>query len=141
MPRIWTPRERRMVAEYVSERYPNALYVGLQEPLGLTDNPWFERAAPRCDALIILPDQVVIIEGKMRPRPVHVTQLLDYLDFFHMSPRWSRYRDKPVTLRLIVPYLNEFITAAAKKHGVDVEVYMKPWIREYLYEILGIVPP
>src|SRR6266702_4626134 len=113
MPRDWTPRESRLVAEWAALTYPHAelrTRVDLgdlklaMDTTGLTAAEL--RAAGRSrrwvDLMVIEPRTVHLVEGKIRLHPGALEQLALYEILFPLTPELEPYRDRELRLHLVM---------------------------------------
>src|SRR6266566_2634589 len=101
MPRDWTPREGRLVAEWVVATFPTAdirFRVSLGnlrqsiDTVGLTDAELrlLGRSRRWVDAMIVEPATVHLVEGKIRLTPGALEQLELYKLLFPLTPEYGR---------------------------------------------------
>jgi len=143
MPRDWTPRESRLVAEWVYRTWPDAFIkfrvdVGdlkpAMEATGLTAAELRATGRSRrwVDAIAIEPRTVHLIEGKIRLEPGALEQLELYKELWPRTPEFEAYKDHAVELHLVFAIEDPVLTAIARRRGVLVHVYHPPWVDEYL---------
>ena len=136
-------RERRYVPEYVNEKYPVRVAVIYNMPIGpapedlVKKNPEIPLAAFRrwrffIDAVVITTDKMVLIEGKLRKPAEGLGQLLLYKRLLPETPELDPYKHLPVEMRLVTPRPDPRIIEAANGMGINIEIYTKPWVQEYL---------
>src|SRR5712691_5495791 len=143
MPRDWTPRESRLVAEWAALFFPHAelrTRVDLgdlklaMDTTGLTAAEL--RAAGRSrrwvDLMVIEPRTVHLVEGKIRLEPGALEQLELYKELWPRTPEFAEHRDKQVELHLVFAIEDSVLTAIARRRGVLVHIYHPPWVDEYL---------
>lgn len=141
--RDWQPREQRLVSEFVAEfygEYPSRTHVHL----GGTP-PRFKGKFTRpengrllgvfrrwADAIVTMPDRIVLIEGKILPQPGVLSQLSLYERLIPNTPELEEHAGKPVEKVLVCAIEDPLITQLAREEGVRVVVYSPPWIESYL---------
>lgn len=146
MPRKWQPRELRMISEWLAQEYPDATYetrvrLGRIEPrvegayvsdeesrmLGV-----FRRWA---DAIVFLPDRLILIEAAIRPEPGDISKLKLYERLIPNTPELEKYRDLPVVKVLLYAMPDDLLLVMAREEGIEVRYFRPAWIEEYLKEL------
>ncbi len=87
---------------------------------------------PVCDALIILPDEVHIVEAKVREDRGKIEQLLIYEYLFPRTEEYKPHWNKKIRKILLTPKPQGAFEEFLKKYGIEVVYYRPPWIEEYL---------
>jgi len=85
------------------------------------------------DAVVYDGTNVYIIEAKLRPELGAISQLKEYVRLFRETPEFSMIRDKPIVPILLLPYEWKDLIDAARREGIQVEIYKPRW----LYEEMG----
>lgn len=141
--RDWQPREQRLVSEFVIEFYPEYesrthVHLGGTPPRfkGKFTRPEtgrllgvFRRWA---DALVFMPDRLVLIEGKILPQPGVLSQLKLYEALIPNTPELEEHRSKPVEKVLVCAIEDPLITQLARTEGIRVVVFRPDWIEDYM---------
>ena len=101
--------ERLLMYEYVNKYYSNQPHwfrceVGAIPPGGGT--MLYARTRRYADAIIRMPDHMIIIEGKMRCRPDVVSQLQNYRDLFPDTPIFTKYKNEPIKLKVVAAMID-----------------------------------
>lgn len=141
--RDWQPREQRLVAEYIARFYRDHesqthVHLGSVQPrlkgkfqteadarmLGL-----FRRWA---DALVLLPDRIVLIEGKILPQPGVLSQLELYARLIPKTPELAEHKHKPIEKVLLCAIEDPQVTAMAREQDVRVVTFKPAWLNSYL---------
>ena len=146
MPRDWTPRETRLVAEWVVRTYPDALVrfrvdVGDLKPAldatGLTaaELKRLGRSRRWVDAMVVEPHVVHLVEGKIRLTPGGLEQLELYRMLFPITPELAHLRHLPLELHLVFAVEDPVLSAIARGRGVKVHTYNPPWVSAYLAQL------
>lgn len=146
--RRWAPRERRLVAEWVSLRYPEAKVfiqkrIGappqfLVNELGLRKADNYYKPLKRwADAIIITKEEIILVEGKIRSTPAVVGQLEYYGEIVKKTPDLAAWAHLPVRLVLLSPWVDPGMEDYCAQKGITIEHYHPPWIDEYMKEIQG----
>lgn len=71
----------------------------------------------------------------MKARPDVVSQLLNYRDLFPQTPLFTKYKDEPVKLKLVVAMIDQETKAFVEKNGIEVEEF-KPSNYEAWYKLV-----
>jgi len=138
-------RERRYISEYMKETFPEGDYQLNVElgpiPQEYVDRYGLKKAAarfrptrPRVDAIKWTPEAYYLIEAKVRDIKTGIGDLTYYGGMADRTSDLPYYDGQPIIKRLIVPFMIEWIRVAADAAGVEVIVFMKDWIEEYVKE-------
>jgi len=138
-------RERRYISEYMVKQWPQGgwqLNVELGPiPQEYIDRLGLGRAAalfrptrPRVDAVKWTPDKYYIIEAKIRDIKAGIGDLSYYRGMIPGTPDLPFYDGQEIVCRLVVPWMIEWIQAAADAARVEVVVHIEPWIADYVKE-------
>jgi len=139
-------RERRYIPEYVNEKYPNRVAVFYNMAVGPAPGElWkthpeipyehFRRWRFWIDAVVILSDRMVLLEGKIRKPAEGLGQLLMYKALLPETPELSPYVRLPVEMILVTPRPDPRVIGVAASLGVKVEIWTKPWVQDYLRSV------
>ena len=139
-------RERRYVPEFVNEKYPRRISVFYNTAIGPApeilskQHPEiplenFRRWRFWIDAVVILPDRMVLIEGKLRTPAEGLGQLLLYKALLSQTPELEPYKRLPVEMVLVTPRPDPRVIGVAASLNIRVEIFLKPWVSEYLKKI------
>jgi len=138
-------RERRYIAEYMKETFPEGNYQ-LNVELGPIPQEYIDRyglgkaaalfrpTRPRVDAVRWEIDRYIVIEAKIRDIKTGIGDLTYYRGMLKDTPDLPFYDGQPIICRLIVPWMIDWIKSAASAAQVEVVVFIKPWIEEYVKE-------
>jgi hypothetical protein len=138
-------RERRYIAEYMMAEWPGGGWQ-LNVELGPIPQEYVDRyglgkaaaifrpTRPRVDAIKWTTDQYYIIEAKLRDIKAGIGDLSYYRDMITRTPDLPFYDGQPITYRLVIPYMIDWIRQAADAAKVEVIVYHADWIDEYVRE-------
>jgi len=92
-----------------------------------------ESFGAQADAIVFLPDEVIIVEAMIRHEPGAVEDLLRYKDLFLTDETFKEHWRKRIRLLLLTPLeLGEY-EEFARRRGIEVVRYSPPWVWEYLY--------
>jgi hypothetical protein len=96
-------------------------YANLREALGA-----------QADAMVFLPDQVIIVEAMIRHEPGVLEDLLKYKRLFFKDDTFEKYWSMPLRLLLLTPLdLGEYEKMAVDM-GIEVVHYNPAWVQAYL---------
>lgn len=138
-------RERRYISEYMMKTWPEGGWQ-LNVELGPVPQEYIarygqERAAalfrptrPRVDAVKWLPEKYYLIEAKIRDIKAGIGDLSYYRGMLPGTKDLPFYDGQPVICRLVVPWMIDWIRAAADAAGVEVVVFTADWIQAYVDE-------
>jgi hypothetical protein len=139
-------RERRYVPEYVNDTYPVRVAVFYNMAVGpapealYAAHPEIPREHFRrwrfwIDAVVILRDKMVLVEGKIRKPAEGLGQLLMYKALLPQTPELSPYRDLPVEMVLVTPRPDPRVIGVAASLGVKVDIWTRDWVQDYLRSV------
>ena len=138
-------RERRFVSDYLLEFHPQGGWM-TNVPLGpipeeivtrygLTAGAkLFGPSRPRVDAVIWTPPAYWLIEAKIREPKAAIGDLLVYKALAEHTPDLPNYDGQPIRMRLVVPWALDWIKQAAQDHGMELIVFLPPWVEGYVRE-------
>jgi hypothetical protein len=138
-------RERRYISEYMKTAFPQGGYQ-LNVELGPIPQEYVDRyglgkaaalfrpTRPRVDAVRWQPDAYYLIEAKIRDIKAGIGDLSYYRGMAQNTPDLPFYDKQPIILRLVVPWMIEWIRVAADAAQVEVVVFHAAWIDEYVKE-------
>lgn len=138
-------RERRYISEYLLHEWPQGGYQANVElgpiPQEYVDRLGLGKAAalfrptrPRVDAVKWTKDRYYLIEAKIRDIKAGIGDLSYYRNMIPRTPDLPFYDGQPVIARLVVPWMIDWIQAAADAAGVEVVVFWSDWIADYVKE-------
>ncbi|MBA7518434.1 hypothetical protein ES705_10504 [subsurface metagenome] len=144
--RDWQPREQRLVSEFVARFYGDYesrthVHLGSTPPRlkgkFITDEDArlvgvFRRWA---DAIVFMPDRLILIEGKILPQPGVLSQLKLYEELIPKTPELSEHRGKPIEKIIVCAIEDPLITELARREGVGVRIYRPSWINSYMKKL------
>ena len=87
---------------------------------------------PIADAVVLLPNEVHIVECKVREDRGKLEQLLVYEYLFPRTPEFAAYKDYPIRKILLTPKPMGSFEKFLQKYGIEVVYYRPAWILEYL---------
>lgn len=127
--------EKRLVAEYVGVTYPTSLQwrnVRLGEIKNQQDGKMYAFLRRWADAIVITMDEVVIIEGKVKPAPGVISQLQLYMTLFPKTPEYTNYRNWNIRGEIVCALNDEEVENLAKKAGLNYVIYEPTFIDDIL---------
>ena len=138
-------RERRYIAEYMKDTWPEGNWQ-LNVELGPIPQEYIERyglgkaaalfrpTRPRVDAVKWLPNVYYLIEAKIRDIKAGIGDLLYYKAQAEKAPDLPFYEGQPIVCRLVIPWMIDWMRAAADDAGIDIAVFETAWIADYVRE-------
>lgn len=78
----------------------------------------------RADAVIFSPGEIVVIEGKRRPRPSDISQLEYYLAIAPDTPGDKRFQERPIRGLLLWARNDPVLAAFARGRGLQVVTWL-----------------
>lgn len=141
--RRWQPREQRMVSEWLAKNYGQYSYrtrvrLGSIHP---TLHPERLSAEERnlvglwrrwADAVVFLPDRLLLIEAKIRPEPGVISQLDLYSSLLPQTPELAEWQHLPIEKVLLYAIDDPALIALARQHGIRCIMYQPEWLDDYL---------
>ena len=130
---------------YVKENYPDG-EVRLRCPLGPIPDELkalygpakaarvYRPSRPEVDALVILPDALLLIEAKIFKYMDGLAKLPVYAALVPKSPELMIFSDKKVIMHLLLPAEIPWVKAAAPALGVEVYNVAPDWVHQIWQE-------
>jgi len=143
---------REWEAEYVAE-YCQAAFPGIpvvyHARLGTWPGPLTageltpeEQAMLRvrmrwADAVILLPDKIIVVEGKLRASEFlkGLGELQVYTHLLKVTPEYEKFKDRPVVGRLLIPIEDPVVMAITRQQGIETAVYKPKFWSAFLNAI------
>jgi len=133
--------EPRWVAEYIVKFYPHypvryRVALGpvpeeLVKAHGLSKALRIYRAwRPEADALLILPDRLVLVEAKIFKVMDGISKLPIYKALIPKTPELAPYHHLPVEAKLLLVRAVEPWITAAKEYGIELVNWVPTWVEE-----------
>lgn len=118
--------EAKLAREYVEKFYGDnphwyRIEVG-RLPEGY-DNAIYTKVRRWADAIVRMPDHMLILEMKMIARPEVSAQLLNYMDLFKETPLFRKYWEEPVKGKVVCAMCDDDTRKFLEKQGIDIELY------------------
>ncbi len=138
-------RERRYIAEYMKHQWPEGNWQ-LNVELGPIPQEYVDRyglgkaaamfrpTRPRVDAIKWTPTHYYLIESKIRDIKAGIGDLSYYRGMIPRTPDLPFYNGQELIFRLVVPWMIDWIKAAADAAQVEVVVFWADWIADYVKE-------
>lgn len=141
--RAWQEREMRMLAEwlvltYAGQHYYTRVRLGrYPESLEWEGLPEEERRMLGvyrrwADAVVVLPDRLLLIEAAIRPDPGDISQLELYAALLPYTPEFKEHKAKPIELLLLYSLEDPVLLRMARERDIKVIYYRPAWLQEYL---------
>ena len=133
--------EPKWVAEYCVVHYPR-YSVRYRCPLGPIREDLVEMYGakmatalsrpirPEVDALVIKPDQLILIEAKIFKYMDGLAKLPLYKAMIKETPELKEYAKLPVYMQLIIPTHIPWVEAYAREANVEIIVWAPAWVLE-----------
>jgi len=138
-------RERRYISEYMLKTYPDMKWQ-INVELGPIPQEYVDRyglgkaaalfrpTRPRVDAIRWTDKKYYLIEAKLRDIKGGIGDLTYYRGMAKLTPDMPFYDGQRIVCLLVVPYMIEWISWAAKAARVEVDVYWAEWVADYVKE-------
>lgn len=136
-------RERRLVSEYLSQTYPNAeireqVYLGTHTPginvadLSQGEIRYLGRWRRYADAVVILPDKLVLVEGSMTSKAGYISQLEMYARLLPSTPELQPFVNLPLEIVYVVALEDPLVSQMAREHGINPVIFRPDWVNEFI---------
>jgi len=138
-------RERRYIAEYMKDTWPEGGWQ-LNVELGPIPQEYvtrygmtkaaalFRPTRPRVDAVRWTENAYYLIEAKIRDIKAGIGDLLYYKGMAEKALDLPSYVGQPIICRLVIPWMIDWMRAAADAAQIEVEVFAPDWIADYVRE-------
>ncbi len=89
------------------------------------------------DAVVILPNALIIIEGKLRAPEFlkGLGELIVYTHLIRHTPEYEKFLDRRIEGRLVIPIEDPTVMTLARKYGLTVDVYQPSFWTQYVQQI------
>lgn len=132
-----------MVSEYLAKTYPDhptrtRVRVGSVHPelrpgeLSKAELKMVGVFRRWADAIVFMPDRLILIEAAIRPNPGDISQLELYEHLLPKTPELAEHKDKPIEKVLLYALEDPVIVKMARDRGIGVTYFHPDWIDEYL---------
>ncbi len=138
--------ETRMISEYLLANYSKFPCL-MAQPLGRVDAALmsaqgYERAIkmsrpfrPECDAIVILPNHLLLIEAKVWNIVNGLAKLPLYKSLIPFTPELAQYQPREVLMQIVVGWTNSNLETMAHDLGVTIKIYSPPWLDEVVQKM------
>ena len=136
-------QERRYIVEYLLHRWPEGGWI-LNVPLGaipdyLVQHHGLAKAAayyrptrPRVDAIMPTKSKYYLIETKVREPKQGIGDLAFYRGLIPTTPDLPYYTGQEIIYLCVVPWMISWVEEAGKAMDIEVDIYHRAWIDEYI---------
>ena len=107
-----------------SKLHPEQLEPGEVRALGV----WRRWA----DAIVFMPDRLILIEAAIRPSPGDISQLELYEHLLPQTPELAEHKNKRIEKVLLFALEDPVIVSMARERGIKVVYFHPHWIDDYL---------
>lgn len=133
--------ETRMVSEYLLRNYGRFTFI-MDVPLGKVDEALMASAGyqkaintarpfrPRADAIVILPNYLVLVEAKIWNVVNGLAKLPLYKGLIPFTPELAQYMPRDILMELVVATTPSNLQIMARDHNVKLVVYNPEWLQE-----------
>ena len=144
--RAWQPREMRMVAEFIRERYPDRRHFTrvrlgrlpsqLIRPDMMPEDVRMIGVWRRwADAIVVDGKKLILIEAAIRPEPGDISKLELYEMLIPETPELAPYAGFTIVRLLVYVIEDGAVLELAKRHGVKTAKYVPSWLPSYLRQL------
>ena len=139
----WEPREMRLLSEYLERFHPgyeHRIHVHVGSVPFRSEEGKFSDSTARllgefrrwADAVVIMPDRIILVEVKIVPQPGVISQIEHYAELLPKTPELIEHRSKPITMQLVFAIDDPVISARARTKGILVTIFCPQWVLDYL---------
>lgn len=133
--------ETRLIAEYLYKTYPNFSFI-TKQPLGTISEELAKKDGikvamgilrpfrPEVDAVVILPNYLLIIEAKVWSVVNGLAKLPLYKSLVPITPELKQYMPREVLMQLVVGWTNPNLEIMARSMDVEIKLYRPDWLVE-----------
>ena len=133
--------ESRMVVEYLKDTYSQFSYI-TNCPLGKVDEALMREVGyksalgitrpfrPMVDAVVILPNYLVLVEAKVWQVLAGMSKLPFYKSLIPFTPELKDYLPREVLMELVVGQTNSNLEIMARDQGIAIKLYRPDWLAE-----------
>ncbi len=143
---MYQQRDSRYVAEFMSWAFPEdpkLINVRLGPvPLELRHrypdldiDRWARVWDKTCDAIVITPTALVLIEGELRRPIVAIGELLTYRELVPQTESLATYWPLPIRALLVTPLPDPTLDPVMQRLGIEVIQYRPLWVEQYLRQV------
>lgn len=140
------PREMLLLHDWIAKFHPDAevwtrVRIGpipapaSGGPVSESERLMLTRWRHWCDAILIYPDKIIVVEAMVTPRPSKIGQLELYRELIPHTPELKEHLWKKQEYVLLAAFPSDVMTMLAKKKGFRVVTYQPAWAREYFRDL------
>jgi hypothetical protein len=130
-----------MTAEYLLQEFSQfphmqAVPLGVVSEALMTEQG-YEKAIrmsrpyrPECDAIVILPRHLLVIEAKVWNIVNGLAKLPLYKSLIAATPELQQYLPRDIIMRLVVGWSNTNLEIMARDLGVEIKIYAPKWLAD-----------
>ena len=118
--------ERQISYEYLQRFYPDVPHWTRIEvgPMPPGENSFlYSRTRRWADAVVREPENMLLIEFKMKAMPDVAAQLLNYKDLLPQTPLFYKYKDLPIKCRVVAALCDDQTSKFIKSQGIELEMF------------------
>lgn len=131
--------EPKWVSLYIKEYYPDA-EITLRCPLGPIPDELknlygpakaarvYRPSRPEVDAVVITPDELVLIEAKIFKYREGLGALLVYKSLINSTPEFQPLLPRRISMHLLLPREIPWVMAAAPDLGIEIKTFSPEWV-------------
>jgi len=138
--------ERLLCSQFVAEHYPRARtyiqqYVGPNHPeipegeLTVGERNAMGTGRRRADAILILPDKIVLLETYVHVQLGKLSQLMTYRELLPLTPELKEYVHLPIEAILVGAQRDPILDQMAARFDIKVVIFRPKWALAYLDEL------
>lgn len=84
------------------------------------------------DAIVFMPDRVILIEAAIRPEPGKISQLELYERLLPLTPELAEHKHKKIDKVLLFAIEDPALVDMARSRGIKTVYFCPDWIQDYL---------
>jgi len=148
MARVYRKVHDPLLMTYLLKHFPPATFR-TNVRLGAIDLEFFPEAKepkmkelasiylPRADAVVILPEKVIIIEVMVRNEFWKLEQLAEYGRLFKITEEFREHWHKPIELQIVTPKYNKYLEERALRYRIKVVIFSEIFWELYAATLPG----
>lgn len=146
MTRLWQPRESRLLAEYLAQKYPKDTVMyrvrlgqlpawaasSISEGVPADIYKVYQRWA---DAIVITKTHLILMEAKIKPDPGVISQIMLYNQLIPKTEALQQHRSLKRLNVLLIAQRDSEVEELARNNNITIEYFSPTWVKDYLIEI------
>lgn len=135
--------EALLCSQFVAENYPTARtyiqqYLGPIKPaaelsgLSVSEKLALGTGRRRADAVLILPEKIVLLECYIHVNLGKLSQLMTYRELIPSTPELADFAKLPVQAFLVGAQRDPILDQMAAKFGIEVIIFRPKWVVDFL---------